>query len=491
MRVAVVGAGPAGMTAALQLARGGANVSVFEASEFVGGMARSLDIWGQRVDLGPHRFLSTDARVNRFWLDVVGDQYEMVDRRTRILFNGQSFQYPLKPLEVARKLGPATTLSCLFSYARQHLQPRVDEEPSFESWVVERFGRRLFESFFQSYSEKLWGIPCSELSADFAAQRIKQYSLPEAVRSMLSSRKAANHRTLVDRFAYPIAGTGSVYDAMADQLRHLGGELRLKTPVQRVVTQDKRVVGVELSDETVLSYDHVISSLPLTLLVQGMTDTPEPVLQASRSLHFRNTIVTYLRIATSSLFDDQWVYLHSPDVPTGRVTNFRNWVPQLFGTSSETILAAERWCDQDDATWNLSDSTIVDQTVEDLRRVALLRDEYVVDSKVVRVSRCYPVYRRSYRQHLDRVISHLRSYRGLVPIGRYGAFKYNNQDHSILMGLLASENVLNDANHDLWSINCDFDAYQERAIITDHGRLVCPTHLNVVPRHAAIVPSVG
>ncbi len=471
MRVAVIGAGPAGMTAALQLQRGGATVDLYEASSFVGGMARSIDLWGQRVDLGPHRFFSTDPRVNQFWLEIVSRDYAMVDRQTRIYYDQKFFQYPLRPLDACRQLGLVNSALCGASYLKQLSGFAVakDCEPSFQTWVTQRFGRRLFETFFKSYSEKLWGIPCNELSDEFAAQRIKQFSLAEAVRSSFSRRRASDHKTLVDRFAYPTGGTGMVYERMATMFRASGGTVHLEFPIRRVVTEQRRVTGIELGDGNTRRYDHVISTMPLTSLVKGFDYAPDDVLKSASQLKFRNTVIVYLNVDSTSLFSDQWLYIHSPNLAAGRVTNFRNWVKELYGNSSTTILAVERWCDADDATWNASDETLIEQASAEMRQAKLIGNETILNGHVVRLPRCYPVYRCGYQTHIDVVAGFIRSLSGLTVIGRYGAFKYNNQDHSILTGLLAAENLLNQQSHDLWDINSDYESYQERTLITETG----------------------
>jgi protoporphyrinogen oxidase len=492
MRVAVIGAGPAGMTAALQLSRGGAEVAVYEAGPCVGGLARSLDLWGQRVDLGPHRFFSTDARVNRLWLDVVGSDYAMVDRLTRIYYKHRFFHYPIKPLNAFGNMGLADAVMCLASYLKEQLgggSPSTGEA-SFESWIVARFGRRLFNMFFKSYSEKLWGVPCSELSADFAAQRIKQLSLPEAVISALSTRRARLHKTLVDRFAYPLAGTGSVYEKMAEQLSLCGSQIHLNRPVRRILRDGFNVQGIDLGDGHVENFDHVISTMPLTRLVDALateigTGVPADVQAAAGSLRFRNTILVYLHVDSDSLFDDQWLYVHAPDLQIGRVTNFRNWVPELHREARTTILAAELWCDREDAIWTAPDDSLIQQATRELRSTQLLRDQAILDGHVVRLPRCYPVYRRGYHEHVDRIAGYLRDFRGLTPIGRYGTFKYNNQDHSILMGILAAENLLQNQRHDLWSVNSDYETYQEHALITESGLVRPPARDEAMTRQLA------
>ncbi len=471
MRVAVIGAGPAGMTAALQLSRGGAQVSLYESSDRVGGLARSFELWGQRVDLGPHRFFSTDRRVNQLWLEIVGDEYAMVDRLTRIYYQGRFFYYPLKPFNALWNMGFADAALCLASFWKEQVTPSFEatRDASFESWIVRRFGRRLFEMFFKPYSEKLWGIPCSELSPDFAAQRIKKFSLREAALSAFSTQRRRQHETLLDRFAYPLAGTGSVYESMAEKVRNLGGQIYLQSPVKRILWQGFDVQGLELQDGRQEQFDQVISTMPLTALVRGLEKTSAAVDSAARSLQFRNTILVYLQVDSDSLFSDQWLYIHSPELKMGRVTNFRNWVPQLYGEERTTILAVEFWCNREDADWKAPDEILIEQATRELRSTGLLGDVAVLSGHVVRVPQSYPLYRRDYREHTEKIIDYLRNFRGLIPIGRYGAFKYVNQDHSILMGILAAEKLLHNQPHDLWNIPTDGETYQEEALISETG----------------------
>jgi protoporphyrinogen oxidase len=453
------------MTAAYQLAKAGVQVTVFEASPFVGGMSRSFALWGQRVDLGPHRFFSSDARVNRLWLEVVGRDYRMVDRLSRILYDGKQFHYPLRAADALAKLGAVEAARCIASYGHARLRPPADLT-TFEGWVVSRFGRRLFEIFFQTYSEKLWGIRCDELDADFAAQRIKKLSLFEAVKSAVLGARGNQHKTLVDRFAYPIHGTGSVYERMAEAIRARGSRIQLQTAVQSIEPGSRP--SIRTDDGAVHTFDHVISSMPLTVMAARLPAVPERVIAATRALTFRNTILVYLQVDSSRLFDDQWLYIHTPGLRTGRISNFRNWVPELYGTDPSSILSLEYWCDDADPIWAAPDDELARIARQDFAGSGLGGTARVLDSKVVRVPRCYPVYRRGYRDHLAIVIDHLTGIPSVQAIGRYGAFKYNNQDHSILMGILAAENALGTARHDLWAVNTDYE-YQEAAVIDETG----------------------
>jgi protoporphyrinogen oxidase len=469
MRVGIIGAGPAGITAAYQLAKAGVNVQVFEAGDTVGGLSRTFDLWGQKVDLGPHRFFSDDRRVNDVWLEVVGNDYRMVDRLTRIYYQNRFFHYPLKPMNALWNMGIGKAIQCLSSYAKERIRPSysADQNETFESWVVVRFGRQLYEMFFKSYSEKLWGIPCDQLDADFAAQRIKKFSLGEAIKAALGIGKAG-HKTLVDQFAYPTGGTGMVYERMAQRVDELGGHVHLNSPVRRILHHDKIVHGLELVDGRIEPFDQVISTMPLTLLVRGLGDLPREVEAGVNQLRFRNTVLVYLNVDRADLFKDQWLYVHSPELGTGRVTNFRNWVPDLYGDSPNSILALEYWCYDEDALWTESPQLLAERAAREMRATGLIGDAKILDAHVHRIRRCYPVYSQGYKKHLAPVIGHVKQYQNFQAIGRYGSFKYNNQDHSILMGVLAAENILDGRTHDLWAVNTDSE-YQESATITKSG----------------------
>lgn len=474
-RVAIIGGGPAGLTAALSLARDGVETELFEASDQIGGLSRTIELWGQRVDIGPHRFFSTNKRVNEFWLGIVGNNFEMVERLTRVHFKGHLIDYPIRPLSAMCQLGVAEATRCLLSYLRQKTVSRfeAEPEPSFASWVTRRFGRRLFEVFFRSYSEKLWGIPCTELSEDFAAQRIRKFSLWEAFRHAMSPHHSLQHKTLADRFAYPLGGTGAVYDAIASQILQHGGRIHTGVSIDQITRDHSHVTGVRLPSGEIRYFDHVISTMPITKLIagleQGISSVPSEVRQAAAQLKFRNTILVYLNIDSDSLFSDQWLYIQTPEVRSGRVTNFRNWTADLRRGSSTTILAIEQWCNDDDPQWAADDATLIAQSADELRQLGLLNKQSVLAGHVMRIRRSYPVYRRGYERHVQCIADYLSTFSGLTLIGRYGAFKYNNQDHSILMGLLAAENIVSRTQHDLWGINSDFDCYQERSLITETG----------------------
>lgn len=439
-RIAIIGGGPAGLTAAYQLAKEGQVVDLFEASDAVGGMSKTINLWGQLVDLGPHRFFSTDPRVNQVWREALGNDFAMVDRLTRIYYRKTFFYYPLKAFNALLNLGLYESGRSIASYAKARLLP-IRDESNFENWVVNRFGRRLFNIFFKSYSEKLWGIPCKELDVDFAAQRIKRFSLMEAIWHTLLPFRKSGHKTLVDRFAYPTMGCGLVYERMAIAIRRTGGNIFLNTPVALATRHGTpQAIQLTLPGGERRDYDHYISSMPLTQLACQLTPPPD-VADAAARLRFRNTILVYLEISGPNPFPDQWVYVHAAELKTGRISNFRNWHPAINRGSSTAILCLEYWCYDEDAIWSEADDALIERARTELLSTGLTMDKAVERGHVVRLHRSYPVYDRGYRATVKTVSEYLKTFPNLQVIGRYGAFKYNNQDHSILMGILAAENL--------------------------------------------------
>lgn len=462
LRIGVIGAGPAGITAAYVLSKNNIQVDLYEASNSVGGMAKSINLWGTNVDIGPHRFFSADTRVNKLWLEVVKDDYLIVDRLTRMYYNDKFYSFPLKPLEVIKNLGQIELIKCFLSYVKCKIAPLKSDD--LESWVINSFGKGLYSIFFKTYNEKLWGVSPKDLNKEFGQQRIKQIDLKQEILNFFRSQNK-EFKTLADQFAYPKEGTGMVYERMKDAITKSGGNIYLNTRVKKLLVKDKKVYGLETEDGVEHRYDNVISSMPLTLLVRQLDDAPEEIINLSKQLTFRNTILVYLNIDQEDLFEDQWLYVHSPNLKTGRITNFNNFNQAKNGNS---ILAFEYWANDDDHLWSVSDEELIATAKEDAINSGLVKDAKILDGFVYKVPKCYPVYLKRYREHLDPVVDHLKGYENLMIIGRYGAFKYNNQDHSILMGLLAAENILKDAKHDLWDINNDYE-YQEKSVISKTG----------------------
>lgn len=464
MRIAIIGAGPAGLTAAYKLTKSKYKVDVYEAESHVGGLSASFSLWNQTVDIGPHRYFSNDKRVNELWLEVVGDDYNMVNRLTRIFYKKKFFYYPIVLFNALVNLGLIEATRCLFSYIVELLHP-VKQDGSFENWVRGRFGKRLYEIFFKTYSEKLWGIPCKQLDSDFASQRIKKLSLYEAIENALFPKKSNKHATLVDRFAYPINGSGIVYKKMADYIVKQGNNIFLNTPVKRVCTNKLQVTDLELYNGKTMEYDHVISSMPYTILVKHLVEAPDNIKVLASKLTYRNTIIVYLLINSTETFPDNWIYVHSKELCMGRITNFRNWDRSLFGNEDKTILALEYWCNYKDTLWESSDSELISMASSEMVKTGLIKSKTIEKGHVVRVNKSYPVYNKGYKTILAPIEDFTNSIAGLSVIGRNGSFKYNNQDHSILMGLLAAENIIDNKDFDLSKINSDYDSYQESYIL--------------------------
>lgn len=477
----MIGAGPAGLSCAYRLAQAGIPVAVYEASPFVGGLCRSLDLWGKRVDIGPHRFFSASPMVKAFWKEIVGPDYTLVDRLTRIYYNGRFFHYPLKPLNVVANLNPLLGIGAVASYALQQLHPIRDPQ-SLEEWVTNRFGKRLFQMFFKTYTEKVWGIPCARIDTDWAAQRIKGLSLYKAIKNALFAGFANSERTLVDQFGYPNGGTGMVYQRLADGIRRHGGAVHVSSPIREVTLgADGRVDGIRLASGDVVRGTTVVSTMPLTSLILGLETTPPEVREAAAKLYYRNTILVYLEVEHDHLFPDNWIYVHAPEVIHGRITNFRNWAPSLYGDARTTILCMEYWCFERDEIWQRDDGALAALAESELRRIRLVpADVRISNHHVVRISKSYPVYEQGYGDHVKRIAAFVESVPGLLPIGRYGAFKYNNQDHSLLMGLLAAREIVTGQSQDLWNVNAD-DQYQEQGQALDAAEAALEAARAVLP----------
>lgn len=459
MKVAIIGAGPAGLSCALELVRKGQDVTLFEADNVVGGISRTITLWDMNVDYGPHRFFTMDKRIADFWMETIKDDYILVDRLTRIFYKNKFFDYPLKPFNAFMQLGFAESLNCGFSYLKASMKPKGDEK-SFADWVSRRFGQRLYEIFFKTYSEKLWGISCDKLDADFAAQRIKGLNLYEAVKNALFKGKT-QHKTLVEQFAFPRHGAGEVYERIAAKICELGGTLRLGVPVKDIVIENGRVQGIETS-EGFFACDEVVSTMPITDVIENTDFFRGAVQDASHKLTYRNTTLVYLNVSQSDVFKDNWIYVHASNLQTGRITNFRNWSPDMLRGHKESILMLEYWSYDQDDLWRMDDTALIELAQKEIVATGLVPQSAVGEGHVVRIHRSYPVYARGYEQHLKVLQDAVDGVPGLTCIGRNGSFKYNNQDHSILMGLLAAENIADGARHNLWKVNTDYD-YQEGA----------------------------
>lgn len=457
----VIGAGPAGMAFACRYIEHGGKVKILEASPFVGGLARSFELWGSTVDLGPHRFFSADPVVNKYWHSHVKEDFIMVNRLTRIYYMGKFFNYPLQATNALSNLGLVKAFLALQSYIFCKAFP-PKQDGSLENWVKSKFGSRLFKTFFKVYTEKVWGISCKEIDADWAAQRIQGLTLWGAIKSALFANKDNKLKTLVDEFAYPKTGNSLFYERQKESILESGNEIFLNEPVERIIVENSKVRAVISKSGLSHPVTEVISTMPITQLIKGMDGVPSQVLEAAAQLTFRNTILVYLQISQSCLFKDQWLYIHDPKLLHGRITNFNNWSESMIGDKTKTIICMEFWCFDSDQIWEESNEDLIQLSKRELVLTGLCKEEDIIQGKVLKIKKSYPVYRRGYKEKLKIVQDYLDSIEGLHPIGRYGSFKYNNQDHSILMGLLAADSISNGSRINLWNVNTE-STYHESA----------------------------
>jgi len=462
--VLVIGAGPAGLTAAHELAERGIPAIVYERDDQVGGLARTVTYQGYRFDIGGHRFFTKIEAVQRLWEEVLGEDFLVRPRLSRIYYRDRFFDYPLKPLNALSGLGPIEAARILVSYVRARAIPHT-EERTFEEWVVNRFGRRLFEIFFRTYTEKVWGVPCSQIGADWAAQRIKNLDLKTAVLHALVSGKkdGAVVTTLIDRFHYPRLGPGMMWERMRDRLARRGVETVLETEVVRLCHSDGRVEAVtvrDLAGEHDLEVDGVISSMPLARLVRALDPEPPPDVKAAADrLRHRDFLTVVLIVGREEVFPDNWIYVHSPDVRVGRIQNFKNWSPEMVPDATTTALGLEYFVHQGDDLWSAPDDQLLERGVREMERLGLVRGSDVRGGTVVRMPKAYPLYDAEYAGAVATVRDHLARISNLHTIGRNGQHRYNNQDHSMLTGLLAARVVAGE-DHDVWDVNVDSEYHE-------------------------------
>ena len=393
----ILGGGPAGLAAAYQLTKQGQSVVVVERDSQVGGLAKSINYQGFILDYGPHRFFTKVAPVLKLWDEVLGDDRVTVNRLTRIYYGGKYFSYPLKAFEALLTLGVFESFKIVTSYASVRLFPNRNPK-NFAQWVTNKFGKRLFEIFFEAYTEKLWGIPCTEISADWAAQRIKGLSLLSAVRNALLGN-SGKVKSLVDQFQFPRLGSGQLYEKISDYLRSHNQQVLLNTEVVRVHHDNFQVIQLTLKNrqtgvEETVNCGGVISSIPISLLVQQINSPPpSSVITAAKSLRFRNTILVYLIVESGNLFPDNWLYINEPSVQLGRVTNFANWSGEMLPNRHQTPICCEYWCNFDDPMWSKPEDELRLQAEQELRKIGLLRQEKVSGGFIKRLPRTYPIYR--------------------------------------------------------------------------------------------------
>ena len=472
--IAVIGAGPAGLTAAYELSRRGARALVLDEGDQVGGLARTATYKGFHFDIGGHRFFTKLKVVDDLWHDMLGSEFLTRPRLSRIYWHGRFFDYPLRAANVLRTLGLSTSASVLGSYFWSKLFP-IRPEVSFKDWVSNRFGRKLFRIFFESYTEKVWGIPCETITAQWAAQRIRGLSLPGMIVGMLGGRgRSQEPRTLVREFKYPRLGPGMMWEAFRSQIESAGSEVRLGARVVQVRHDGARIreLVVEKNGvQTVEPAGHVISTMAIRDLVGALAPAPPPdVLEAAAQLTYRDFIVVAVILDQAEVFPDNWLYIHDPAVRVGRIQNFKNWSGNMVSDPRQTCLGLEYFCSEGDTIWSRSDAELLALARQELSLIGLADVRRVVDGTVLRVRKAYPVYAQGYREALDVLRGYLGGFENLQLVGRNGMHRYNNQDHSMFAAMLAVRNLFGEA-HDLWAINTDDEYHESAGFGNDLSRL--------------------
>nr|WP_294810081.1 NAD(P)/FAD-dependent oxidoreductase [uncultured Sphingomonas sp.] len=471
--VAIIGAGPAGLTAAYLLTKAGYSVTVIEKDPvYVGGISRTVEHEGFRFDIGGHRFFSKSKEVVDLWNEILPDDFIERPRMSRIYYGGKFYSYPLRAFEALMNLGVWTSTLCMASYARAKLFPKKDVK-SFEDWVVNQFGHKLYSIFFKTYTEKVWGMPCDEMSADWAAQRIKGLSLGKAVidglkRSLGLNRKPNDGmatKTLLETFRYPRKGPGMMWEAARDRVVEGGNRVlmdhALKALAFNHATQRWTVQAMQGDRMVVTNAAHVISSAPMRELAGRIQPLPASI-PAAMDLHYRDFLTVALMIRSEDLFPDNWIYIHEEGVQVGRVQNFRSWSPEMVPDESIACVGLEYFCFEGDGLWTSSDDELVALATRELAQLGLADPATVVGGAVVRQEKAYPVYDDSYRDNVDTLRRELESrYPTLHMVGRNGMHRYNNQDHAMMTAMLTVRNIAAGSRvYDVWNVNEDAEYHE-------------------------------
>ncbi len=467
--VLILGGGPAGLTAAYQFSKQGIAATVVEKDDVVGGIARTVNYKGFRFDIGGHRFFTRIPEVRAIWHELLSDQLLSRPRLSRIYYRSQFFHYPLKPLNAMAGLGPVDTAHVLLSYLRARAFPSKEEE-TFEQWVSNRFGRKLYSIFFKTYTEKVWGMPCTEIGAEWAAQRIQTLSLASAIRTaMFPDRGQGSIKTLINEFEYPRLGPGQMWERCRDVVQAEGHQVLMGREVAKIRHSQGRVHSVSVRDANgrleELPAGEVISSIALPDVIAALDPAPpRVVLEAARRLRYRDFLTVALVVDRPDLFPDNWIYVHSPEVKLGRIQNFKNWSPDMVPNPGKSCLGLEYFVWEGNGLWSLPDDQLLDLGARELEHLGLVARQEVSDGAVVRMRRAYPIY----DLHLPQALATIREYLGtlsnLQQVGRNGQHRYNNQDHSMLTAMLAVRNVLGE-RHNVWNVNVDRESHEitERA----------------------------
>jgi protoporphyrinogen oxidase len=463
---AILGGGPAGLTAAHVFARRRRAATVFEADGCVGGIAKTIEFKGYRFDLGGHRFFTKLQPIERLWEEMLGEEFLERPRLSRIFYHGKYFSYPITAKDVVARLGVLESVRCALSYLWASRRPK-GEAQTFEEWVTARFGQRLYDVFFRSYTQKVWGIPGTEIRALWAAQRIKNFSLGKAILSILGLQRE-HVTTLIERFKYPRLGPGQMWERFARRCEEQGVPILLKQRCTTLRHSEGRIESVVMrsnGDLTEHAVDSVLSSIPLSELVLNLEPAaPEAVQAAARRLRYRDLVLVALMTTQRDAFPDNWIYLHDPETRAGRVQNYGAWSEDMVRPGM-TCLGVEYFCFEGDEIWSMPDEQAVELAKNELARIGLIDPDKVFDGVKVLVPKAYPMYDSGYEEAVATIREYLQTFENLQTCGRNGLHRYNNQDHSMWTAILATLNLLDGAKHDVWSVNTEAEYLEEGQIV--------------------------
>jgi protoporphyrinogen oxidase len=466
--ILVIGAGPAGLAAAQEILKNspGAQVTILEKESQLGGICKTYSYRGYKFDAGGHRFFTKNDEVDKIWRETLGDDFIQRNRLSRIFYNGKFYDYPLKLVNVLKNLGLIESFRVLGSYLYQKIHPYPSEK-NLEQWIINRFGRRLYDHFFKSYTEKLWGRACADVGSDWGAQRIKNLSVMTAIKNALfpGKNKKKVIKTLIDSFDYPRLGVGQMYEKMAENIIAQGGKILKNTDAVKLFTAGDFVTSMQIKSPQgleIITVGEVISSMPLSELVLKIDSSSTVAKATAEKLKYRSFLSVCLIMRDRQSFPDNWIYVHSKEVKMGRIQNFRNWSPEMVPEADKIALGLEYFCNEGDEFWNLPDQELIKLGLEELEKIGLGKKEDFIDGFVGRSAKAYPVYDSDYSVNVEILKNELAHFKNLQTIGRNGLFRYNNMDHSILAGLFAARNVTGSAGLDVWSINVDEEYHEKK-----------------------------
>jgi protoporphyrinogen oxidase len=471
-KIVIIGAGPAGLTASYLLSKAGLSVTVLETDpKYVGGISKTVNYKGFLFDIGGHRFYSKSTQVEDLWTELLPDDMLVRPRSSRICYGGKFFSYPLKPLEAFLKLGPFQSVACLCSYLWAKIFPTPHPD-NFEDWVTNEFGHRLYKIFFKTYTEKVWGMSCKDISADWAAQRIKGLSLGSVLKNAFHAKKPTSRgnqvKSLIENFRYPRRGPGMMWEAAARKTVELGGKILMGHRVTSL-TYDKVVSEWNVAYRTAdgkqgsVSGSDVISSAPMQQLAASLS----PALSArgsaaATSLKYRDFLVVALILKDRHQFEDNWIYIHDPSVKVGRIQNFKSWSPEMVPDEKLNCFGLEYFCFEGDGLWASADLDLIELAKAELVKLGLADQEDIIDGHVVRQQKAYPVYDSEYAAHVQTIAEELEQcFPGLHLVGRNGMHKYNNQDHAMMTAMLTTRNIIaGKKKYDVWQVNQDAEYHE-------------------------------